>query len=149
MQKTTMITSFSHFSPLSCEWGSCLVQQEVLGEMRMDHNYGYLLFKNEGGPQKRFFHCRECKVRKSWNKSLKNHFSYDHCRQSPAYKQVLLQGPINNLFQNSLIHFEQLRSYQEEWSARPSRRRLHIQNILMESERCLNIVQVPSIVKNT
>ena len=78
----------------------------------MDHNYRYLLFINEWGPQKRFFHCREFKGRKSWNKSLKNRFSYDRYRESPVYKQVLLQGPINNLFQNSLIHFEQLRSYQ-------------------------------------
>ena len=91
--------------PLSCEWGSCLAHQEVLGETRMDHNYRYLLFINEWGPQKRFFHCREFKGRKSWNKSLKNRFSYDRYRESPAYKQVLLQGPINNLFQNSLIHF--------------------------------------------
>ena len=85
--------------PLSCEWGSCLAHQEVLGETRMDHNYRYLLFINEWGPQKRFFHCREFKGRKSWNKSLKNRFSYDRYRESPAYKQVLLQGPINNLFQ--------------------------------------------------
>ena len=115
----------------------------------MDHNYGHLLFINEWGPQKRFFHCRECKGRRCWNKSLKNHFSYDRYRESPAYKQALLQGPINNLFQNSLIHFEQLRSYQEEWCTRPTSRSLHIQNMLMESERCLNIMQVPSIVKNT